>query len=99
MNFYFRHLFVELYYHQTQPPWRQIPTVSCHVVYRIHLLFDAVDLELLLYYFVVPLDRALLGSYESAADRLADLDLYTPKRDCVDTSNTKVGDHLGFPRR
>jgi hypothetical protein len=73
MDSYFRHLFVELYYHQTQLPWRRIPAVSRHVVYRIHLLFNAVYLELLLYNFVVPLDRGLLGSYESTADRPADL--------------------------
>jgi hypothetical protein len=73
MESYLHHLFVELYNHQTQSLWRRIPAVSHHVVYRIHSLFDAVDVELLLYYFVVPLDRGLLRSYESTANRLADL--------------------------
>ena len=44
---------VELYYHRSKPWGRGVSAIPCHVVYCDQALFDAVDRELLSYYFVI----------------------------------------------
>ena len=47
------HLLLELHYYRLRPWGRGVFAIPCDVVYCVQALFDAVDRELLPYYFII----------------------------------------------